>query len=303
MKTNWLTRTSHGTLRSPPKILIFGQPGVGKSTLATDAPRSITIQGEVGTEQINCSRIDPPESWQDACDQVEALITEEHDYETVVLDTLDGLEGLLFRDICHEARAKSIEYVGGGYGKGFTRAVEKWREMLLSLERLRAKRGMGVVLVAHATVKMFANPEGADYDRWIPRMNERSWGAIYGWCDAALFAHYRVANTESDSDKKGKAVADGTRWLRCAKSAAVEAKNRYGMPDLVPLVRDGGWASSIAPYLDAPLRVRAEIETLLEQATPELGESVRRWLATANANATELQAGLDRLRNRIKETA
>lgn len=308
VKRNWATRVTKGIIKSPPKILVFGQPGVGKSTLACSAPSPIVIQGEHGTDQINVARFDPPESWADVREQVQTLIDDDafaSQFQSLVLDTLDGLEALLFADICREAGVDSIEKAWRGYGKGYTRAVERWREFLSLLEFLGRKRNMAVVLVAHSMVKNFVNPEGSDYDRWIPRINEKAWGAIYGWVDAALFAHFETANTSVKIDEKGKAVSTGKRMLRTSKAAAVEAKNRYGLPALVELPREGGWQTTIAQYLDAPDRIRAEIEKLLKcadtegllkVAPPGLAPKVWGWLATAGADATELQEGLDRLK-------
>jgi hypothetical protein len=122
-----------------------------------------------------------------------------------------------------------------------------------------------------------------------------------GWCDAVLFAHYETANTAVDIEKKGKAVSTGVRKLRTEKSAAVEAKNRYGFPELIALPLESGWTSTIGHYLSAPDRIRADIEVLLAStaAPAEIVPVVRGWLSTVGENAIELQKGLDRLRTRL----
>jgi hypothetical protein len=302
-KRSWASRITTGPIKSPPKMLIFGQPGVGKSVLACSAPKPIVIQGERGTNQINVPRFDMPDGWSDVREQVQVLIDEDLGYQTLVLDTLDGLEGFMLRDICREANVDAIEKAWGGYGKGFTRAVERWRELLSQLERLAEKRGMAIVMVAHSMVKGFANPEGADYDRWIPRLNEKAWGAIYGWCDAVLFAHYETANTATQIDGKGKAVSTGIRKLRTTKAAAVEAKNRYGFPELIEMRLERGW-DAIAEHLDAPQRLRAEISmTLAQVKDPALADTVNAWLANVGENATELAEGLARLKARLASAA
>ena len=286
-----------GVIDKPARVLVFGQPGVGKTTFACSAPNPIVIQAERGSDQFDVQRFEQAKSWQDIQAQVRWLATEEHDRKTVVIDTLDAAESLLFADICAEPKVNTIEDVGGGYGKGYTRAVEKWRELLADLEHLSTTRGMAVVFTAHSTVKVFANPEGADYEQWIPALNRRSWATLYGWCDAVLFAHYEMANTETDIESKGKAVNTGKRLLRSSKSAAVEAKNRYGLPATIELRAGEGWAHFDSLRNAVPSLKRA-LEAEIEMAAPELQANVRAWLATAPQDAGVLRAAIQRLQTK-----
>lgn len=290
-----------GTIEAPPRIMVFGTPGVGKSTLACSAPGAIVVQGEEGTKRIKTSRFPKPGAWPEVLsEQIQSLIDDPHDYRTLVVDTLDGLEALVFADVCRESKnCDSIDVACGGYGKGYNRAVDKWREMLSKLERLQAHRGMAVVLTAHSVVKTFHNPEAADYDRYIPKMNEKAWGVFYEWCDAVLFAQYEThAIGGAKLDDKAKAISTGVRVLRTTRKAAWEAKNRYGFPETIPLPLENGW-SVIAQYLEAPKRLRAEIEALIAKADVALATSVRDWLAGVGENATELQEGLNRIKERL----
>lgn len=292
-----LSRIQRGTVESPPRILVFGPPGVGKSTIACSAPNPIVIQGEEGTKRISTSRFPRPESWADVREQVQSLLDDPHDYQTVIHDTLDGLEPMVLAEVCAEAKVDTIEKAWGGYGKGFTRALDKWREHLALLERLITRRGMAVVFTAHSVVKTFHNPEGADFDRYIPKMNEKAWGVFFEWCDAVLFAQYETATT-GDPDEKGKAFSTGVRMLRTVRKAAWEAKNRYGFPESMVMPAEDGW-SVLAAHFDAPKLIRAEIETLLAAAHPELSGAVRTWLGRAPDDATLLREGLERLKARL----
>lgn len=297
-----LASVTQGTIDNPPRILLYGQPGVGKSTLACSIPGAIVVPGEDGTERINTARFPKPETWADVRESVTELTESQHDYRAAVFDTLDGLEPLVFADVCAEAKTDSIEKAFGGYYKGYTRAVEKWRELLAMLERLRAKRGMAIVFVAHSAVKTFHNPEGSDYDRYIPKMNEKAWGVFFEWCDAVVFAQYETLSLGSDPDEKSKAVSTGSRVLRTARRASWEAKNRYGFPESIPMQLERGW-SPIAEYLAAPKKMRAEIESLLSRAEPDLVAAVRGWLNSVGENAIELTQGLERLKVRLATPA
>jgi hypothetical protein len=100
----------------------------------------------------------------------------DHDYETVVIDSLDWLERLIFDKVCTENNVDNIEKAGGGYGKGYMLAVTKWRELLTSLDVLRNDRNMVVILLAHAKVERFEDPESTPYDRYAPRLHKHACG-------------------------------------------------------------------------------------------------------------------------------
>jgi len=165
----------------PPRILMYGTEGIGKSTTASQAPKPIFIPTEDGLDQIDC-----------------ASYSEEHDYQSVVIDSLDWLERLIWDDVCREYGVKSIEKADGGYAKGYTHALTQWREVLNGLDALRNERGMAVILLAHAKVEKFEDPESVAYDRYSPRLHKHAAALVTEWCDGVLFAT-RKFRTESEA--------------------------------------------------------------------------------------------------------
>src|SRR5258705_1406448 len=105
--------------------LLYGQPGIGKSRWAAGAPKPIFISTERGLDQLNVAKLPAPKDFKSLYEQVDALDKEEHDYQTAVLDTIDGTELLIFGRVCQEGKATSIKQFAGGYGKGFQRARER----------------------------------------------------------------------------------------------------------------------------------------------------------------------------------
>ena len=62
---------------------------------------------------------------------------EKHDYETVVIDSLDWLERLIWDKLCQQYGVASIEKVDGGYARGYTHALTHWRDVINLLNALR----------------------------------------------------------------------------------------------------------------------------------------------------------------------
>ena len=112
-----------GRAAAPPRLMIYGTEGIGKSTLAARTPKPIFIQTEDGLGEIDCHKFPLAKSLADVQAALSELQTEEHDYQSVVVDSLDWLERLIWDSICQDYGAKSIEKVDGGYGKGYIYAL------------------------------------------------------------------------------------------------------------------------------------------------------------------------------------
>ena len=93
-------------------------------------------------------------------------------------------------------------------------------------------------------------PENAAYDRYSPRLHKHAASLISEWVDAVLFATKRL-RISKDGDSRSIASpigADGgTRVLRTNGSPACLAKNRFGLPNEIPL----NWDAFIEAYRNA----------------------------------------------------
>jgi len=244
-----------GRRHSPPRLLIYGTEGIGKSTTAAGAPSPIFIPTEDGLDQIDCASFPLADTLADVQTALQALIQEEHDFETVVLDSVDWLERLIWDSLCEQYGVTSIEKVDGGYAKGYTHALTPWRAILNDLNTLRSQRGMCVILLAHAKVEKFEDPEQPAYDRYSPRLHKHATALITEWVDAVLFATRKIiTKTEEAGFNRTRTTAaglgkdGGERILRCVGSPACVAKNRYGLPAELAL----SWPAVMQALVDAP---------------------------------------------------
>lgn len=222
-----LAAVTRGRIASPLRVLCYGVEGVGKSTLGASAPSPIFLGAEDGSALLNVARFPQPRTWSDVLDAVRVLTQEEHDYKTLVIDSLDWIEPMVWAAVCAEMKVKSIEEPS--FGKGYLAAVEFWRKLIAALDGLRRAKKMHVVLIGHALTKRFSNPEGADFDRYTLKLNDKAAALWREWVDELLFARFEVFVSKDKDTKRGKGVSTGTRIAQTIHSAAYDAKSRHGL--------------------------------------------------------------------------
>lgn len=231
-----LAQVSTGRKPAPRRVLLYGTQGIGKSSFGASTPSSIFIPTEDGLAEIDCARVPLAQSYGDIIQALEALYTEEHSYRTVVIDSLDWLERMVWAKVCQERSVGNIEDIG--YGKGYHFALTPWRDFLAGLDAIRNVRSMHIVLIAHAKIERFENPETDSYDRYSPRIHKLAAALIQEWCDEVLFATYKVYTKQTDEGfnrKKAKGIGTGERIMYTTERPSHIAKNRLNLPDELPL--------------------------------------------------------------------
>lgn len=231
-----LASATKGRQSQPLRVLLYAPEGVGKSTFAASAPSPAFLATEDGTSHLDVARWFPS-TWADALDWVTMLETQEHDYRTAVIDTIDWLEPLIWRHVCEAHKVSAIEDVGGGYGKGYLAALDQWRLLCAGLDRLRAK-GMNIILLGHCAIRLFKNPQGEDFDRYNLKVNDKAAGVVKEWADDVLFATWETFATKEKPKAKAKGFSTGARLIYTTRAAAYDAKNRHSLPESLPLSWD-----------------------------------------------------------------
>lgn len=224
----------------PARILCYAVEGWGKTSFGAQFPAPVFLMdhNETGLETLidagrlpEVSHFPPVDSWEAVLATLQALTTGEHEYKTLVVDTLGGIERLCHEHVCQ----RDYQGVWGDKGfmsfhKGFETAKTDWRVFLAALDVLRETRGIRIVCLAHARTAPFRNPEGEDYDRYQADMHAKTWGLTHGWADMVLFGNYVTA-----IDEDGKGRGGTQRIMRTERSAAYDAKNRHGLAPMIDL--------------------------------------------------------------------
>ena len=217
-------------------MIVYGSHGVGKSSFATQADKPVFIQTEEGLDALTVTRFPLATSYSDVMEALECLCKDKHDYATVVIDSIDWLEKLIFKQVAANHKVNSIDEIG--FGKGFGFAVDLWHFVLAKLDELRNAKNMGVILLAHSQVKRFDDPLTDSYDRYMLDMHKGGASLLSEWCDLLMFCNYRVSTVKSDvgfNQKKTRAVGVGERFLHTQERPGWVAKSRWPIKETMSL--------------------------------------------------------------------
>ena len=247
-----------GELKAP-RILLLGVEKIGKTTFAcgshfvngklvqigANKPIVASIRGEEGADGLGvpifpiCNTVD------DVLDTISCLYTEEHSYQTYVLDSASALSPIVNDYICNAYEVENIRKVPG-FRVGDAAIVNKWREILHGITSLRDDRGMASIIIGHTKVKKAQNTEGDSWDTWdldleFSEVTEQ----IKRWADVILFANNKVVVKKDGEDKgiikakrRGIDTTEGKRFLFTQKRPGHPGggRNVYGkLPYELPL--------------------------------------------------------------------
>ena len=222
---------------------IFGEGGMGKTTLAAMFPAPVFIRTEDGTASLvgndDVALFPIAQSSQYVLDAIEALATQDHAYKTVVIDSITQLATLIEHEIVEaDPKAKAINQAGGGYGAGYNTAAERHRLMREWAGSLAYDRGMNVIFIAHSDTETLELPDADPYARYTIRMHKKSLPHYTDNVD--LVAQIRLKTfVRGDGDRK-RAISTGEREIICYPQASSVTKNRFNITEPLPFTFDGG---------------------------------------------------------------
>lgn len=233
--SDWKSALRVGPQKVPPRICIYGGHGIGKSTLASRFPRPIFISTEDGLDSLDVVSFPRAKSIADVVQNIKSLLNEEHEFLTVVVDSVDWLVEPLIANSVNEQYDEKQQ----AYGKGSLYMAEEFREILQGLDALRLRRGMNVVLIGHASVIKFEDPRSDPYDRYQPKLPKQCNALLQEWADVLAFAAFKVIIKKTEAkgfdSARTRGTTNGDRLLHLVENPAYAAKNRYGCPDEIDM--------------------------------------------------------------------
>lgn len=252
-------KIERGVQDSPVACVIHGVEGIGKTTLASQFPSPIILDTEDGSKRINCARV-RIKDWMGLISAMLDLAGDPQGFKTVVVDSIDWAEQLL-RLHLEKKLGKPVDELP--YGRGFGVLSEAFQQLINVADQLIDK-GLHVVFVGHSEVKRCSPPDMDEgYDRYEIKLSKKVAPIVKEWADLILFTNYKTRVVEG-SDGRKKATGGKTRIMYAERSAAWDAKNRFGLPaempmaigELAPALHSQSLADTIAGHIAAATTVK-----------------------------------------------
>lgn len=265
--------------------LIYGPEGVGKSSLAADADSPILLDIEGGADHIDVARYSfrdgarghVPHTFAEVQAALDDLAANDHVFKTVIVDTIDALEALIFTHICKTADKPKNSIEDFGYGKGYVMAIDEWRQVLAKLERIRAK-GITVIMLGHSVIKPFKNPLGEDYDRYQLRMHDKAASLLKERSEVVGFLRFNegAAHLPGDDSRgaRPRGFSNNQRVLHFMRNAAWDAKSRLPLPDRITVGAQHPWQEIAATLADERAQTDDDLRAVIAEELARLGEVV-----------------------------
>lgn len=259
------------------KGVIYGPPGIGKSTFLSQAPEPLFIDTDKRAGNLDVVPNVPekdPKSYEDVLAILSEFTRGKVDgVQTLVIDTADWLESWLASYICKTHKKKGLSDFS--WGTGYEILGDEWRNTMAILDQVVA-RGTHVWIAGHAQIQTFKNPMGADYDRFsmkLTRTNKVDLSAItVEWASVVLFADYDSISVEVGGKNIG--MNGDKRVIHTQRCAAFEAKSNFSLPPKMPLDWGNFMAMLKAGEPEDPAVIVERIKLLSDD--PEIRASLER---------------------------
>ena len=225
------------TQSSAPIITLYGKPGIGKSTLASEFPDPLFLLTE-NPELPGIRALPVASSFEEIWSMaVELSKLEKPPFKTLVIDSISKLDNLIVDYILQkeeEGRKTSSKMITlssscGGYGAGYDKAKSIHLSFNGVLNKLKAK-GVTVIYIAHLAIAKHRSPDQEDYDTYSINMNHDKSRAVYiDGSDLVGFCRLRSFTTDTES---GRTLIKSSedRVVVVGINDANVSKNRFNMP-------------------------------------------------------------------------
>jgi hypothetical protein len=287
-----LSKVSNGVKEHKQISLVYGLPGIGKTTFLSRVGGVLIADIEDSSKALDVARISSSElkDYESLVAFLEEIKTTTHQYKAIAIDSVTTLEHYINNLICSQNGVKEVGEIP--YGRGTAAVKEKLKEFMITLRSV-ANSGIDVWLAGHSLIKKFNDPTLLQqFDRYTLQCNEGFGQEIIRQCDNVYFIKYDVQTSVDKTTKKAKGISDGSRVMYTRYAAGFDAKTRLNLPESIPFDYDE-YMKAVQSYAPkASNDIIKDIESLLIKLAPhdqELTALAKEKLAAAKGDNTKLQ--------------
>ncbi len=188
-----ISNLTTGPIVTPPRIVIYGSPKELLSLATSKLSKSIFLTFEEGLKGLDCTQF-IVNNWSENKECVILKFLEDlakEDFDFLIIDSLTGLESLIFKHVCFLEEKLSMDAIP--YGKGYGLAVDLFKIFLNMLSNLQKKKNITIFINGEADLETISTPAQGTYSFYRPKMFGKtgqkifSWDVLMGWSDAVLF--------------------------------------------------------------------------------------------------------------------
>ena len=184
-------------------VFFYGEPKSGKTTIASKFPNALLLAFEKGYNALAGVMAQPINSWAEFIKVTKQLKDEKvkEKFSTIIIDTADIAYSYCEKYICANNGVDTIADIG--YGKGYALVGNEFDEKLRAIVQL----GYGIVIISHATDKVFKDEAGQEYNKIVPTLDKRSNNIVARMAD---IIGYSRSVTDADGNDKTILFMRGT---------------------------------------------------------------------------------------------
>lgn len=200
-----------GITRKAFKVGIYGPEGIGKSSLASLCPGADFADIETSMEDMNVARVNGVTDWPTLRQWVQSLTGGIHGIDSITRAEDWAAQFVIANKKSNEGVKASDSLEDFKYKAGLQFICDEFRKLLSDIDAAKG-RGASFIMIAHARVNRFKNPDGSDYVRFEPRLiDDPKVSNMLQWVQ--FLDHLAFINLDTNVAKGGKASGFGSRTI------------------------------------------------------------------------------------------
>lgn len=278
--------------------MVYGPPGVGKTTLASRLPNAIFLDVENSTRRMSVKKLDL-DKVDDFASLLKLLLASDESLtnQTLVIDTLDYVESMIKNELLSKHKGKTLATVLGGYGAGYEYVGNEVQKLIMILDDLRVEHNVNIVLIAHSVAKTIDDIVNPSYQKILPSLTKHSLAYSANAVDSIIFLDREKLVSEKKVIATSRVLAHSYSPL-----ANFEAKSRFGEMDPID-IRQANIDEFLLAFGFIEKVEKTSILTSLLELVDNLQEAEKREKAYAwiKENSSDVDA-LAKFKLRLKDT-